>query len=1036
MQVEAGEIATILKEKFYTDCGQLDTALAMRDHRVLVDLLLAPHRTRRILRNPLTQVYPAAPIGRPTPSSLESDAGPCEGSSKDLSFDEEDNKWDSSQSWLEIQTERSKRENHLYDASRQTALSLSSTLNYISDRLDCRTGGLSVPGSSSGNESAVPVDSSTRLTVEQPVGVTANEGKMSSPIVSNKDGRNSASKLNKDKVNCPADSLCGADSRLSAEREVDSAAGCSRDVDPCERDKQETLIVDGQALSSLLSVSMGVECITKYQPKQGSTYTFLCAQELRRDEFPHHFHNVHNLIQSNLNGWLEQRCPLAYLGCPFSFRRFRPSTPGMTVCHSWLLESFGLTGQSPEGDASHQTPRYLLPAGPETAQVQSSSTPREGCERSAAEQVVSGSGGTEVFTDAAVACQNPSSALPQGYHVVVESQTESQRHQKSSDKISEVACDTAHAASLSDVDQDRSLKEGSFSALLDSINLDDEESHTRQTLPSTVKTLKYLDTDGHQNDSLESGQGTREQECFTLRVQGSVGCDKHSEESTSKDSGQVPRSPTGSHFSHKAPHFQVSGRHLPNSQASILLAKNPEGKQVIYTGVYANSCVRVDRSVPATPPNSAGAPTGTSSHRMQLTDLPVEILRYITTFLDSFSLCNMALVSRMMRELCSSLLHERGIVSLIWEKRHVGAKVSWQVVGKVGDWESSVIFTLALTCPPVSFSHSQSCPQMSSSHSQSFPQMSSSHSLSCPQTSPSHSLSCPQMSSSHSLSCPQMSSSYSLSCPQLSSSHSQSCPHMSSSHSQSFPQMSSSHSCPQMSPSHSVSCPQMSSSHSVSCPQMSSSHSQSYPQMSSSHSVSCPQMSSSHWLSGRSFIRLISEWLTVLSPNVIFTLTLMAGRGQGWWLRICPPVSSSHLHSPVPQCHFHTHSPVPKCLLHTHSPFPKCHLHTHSPVPKCHLHTHSPVPKCHLHTHCQGGLSSGWSLIREVFHQGGLSSGWSFIREVFHQGGLSSGWSLIREVFHQGSLSSGWSFIRMVFHQGSLSSGRSFIREVFHQAGL
>lgn len=685
MQVEAGEIATILKEKFYTDCGQLDTALAMRDHRVLVDLLLAPRRTRRILRNPLTQVYPAAPIGRPTPSSLASDAGPCEGSSKDLSFDEEDNKWDSSQSWLEMQMEHSKRENHLYDASRQTALSLSSTLNYISDRLDCRTGGLSVPDSSSGSESAVPVDSSTRLTVEQPVGVTANEGKMSSPIVSNKDGRNSASKLNKNKGNCPADSLCGADSRLSAEREADSAAGCSRDVDPCERDKQETLIMDGQALSSLLSVSMGVECITKYQPKQGSTYTFLCAQELRRDEFPHHFHNVHNLIQSNLNGWLEQRCPLAYLGCPFSFRRFRPSTPGMTVCHSWLLESFGLTGQSPEADASHQTPRHLLPAGPETARVQSGSTPSEGCERSAAEQAVSGSGGAEVFTDAAAACQNPSSAQPQGYRVGVESQAESQHHQKSSDKISEVACDTAHAASLSGVDQDRSLKEGSFSALLDSINLDTEESHTRQTLPSAVKTLKYLDTDGHQNDSLESGQGTREQECSTLRVQGSIGCDKHSEESASEEGVQVPRSPTGSHFSHKAPLFQVSGRHLPNSQASILLDKNPEGKQVIYTGVYANSCVRVDRCVPAVPPNSAGAPTETGSHRMQLTDLPVEILRYITTFLDSFSLCNMALVSRMMRELCSSLLHERGIVSLIWEKRHVGAKVSWQVVGKVGD---------------------------------------------------------------------------------------------------------------------------------------------------------------------------------------------------------------------------------------------------------------------------------------------------------------------------------------------------------------
>ena len=39
----------------------------------------------------------------------------------------------------------------------------------------------------------------------------------------------------------------------------------------------------------------------------------------------------------------------------------------------------------------------------------------------------------------------------------------------------------------------------------------------------------------------------------------------------------------------------------------------------------------------------------------------------------------------------------------------------------------------------------------------------------------------------------------------------------------------------------------------------------------------------------------------------------------------------------------------------------------------------------------QGGLSSGWYLIRAVAQQGGLSSGWSFIRTVSHYAGLSSG---------------------------------------------
>ena len=47
-----------------------------------------------------------------------------------------------------------------------------------------------------------------------------------------------------------------------------------------------------------------------------------------------------------------------------------------------------------------------------------------------------------------------------------------------------------------------------------------------------------------------------------------------------------------------------------------------------------------------------------------------------------------------------------------------------------------------------------------------------------------------------------------------------------------------------------------------------------------------------------------------------------------------------------------------------------------------------------------------------VSHQGGLLSGWSIVRVVFHQ-----------LVFHQGGLSPGWSFTRVVFHQGGLTSG-------------
>lgn len=45
--------------------------------------------------------------------------------------------------------------------------------------------------------------------------------------------------------------------------------------------------------------------------------------------------NVHCDIHTCLSGWFEQRCPLAYLGCTYSQRRFHPSTHKATVTYKW-----------------------------------------------------------------------------------------------------------------------------------------------------------------------------------------------------------------------------------------------------------------------------------------------------------------------------------------------------------------------------------------------------------------------------------------------------------------------------------------------------------------------------------------------------------------------------------------------------------------------------------------------------------------------------------------------------------------------------
>ena len=84
-------------------------------------------------------------------------------------------------------------------------------------------------------------------------------------------------------------------------------------------------------------------CLTTESHADGSKlFTFNCNQHFRRDEIAWHFKNVHAEIQSGLNGFMEQRCPLAYLGCDFTHRRFVPQIPKGKIVHSSLLGSFGL----------------------------------------------------------------------------------------------------------------------------------------------------------------------------------------------------------------------------------------------------------------------------------------------------------------------------------------------------------------------------------------------------------------------------------------------------------------------------------------------------------------------------------------------------------------------------------------------------------------------------------------------------------------------------------------------------------------------
>ncbi|XP_036381299.1 F-box protein 40.1 [Megalops cyprinoides] len=98
-----------------------------------------------------------------------------------------------------------------------------------------------------------------------------------------------------------------------------------------------------------LHVQIHAESVTSRHNKASSAFTFLCSHFFRRDEFRSHFKNVHSDIQSCLNGWFEQRCPLAYLGCTYSQKRFQPSTHRAKVSYNQDLSTFTLR---PEVSAS------------------------------------------------------------------------------------------------------------------------------------------------------------------------------------------------------------------------------------------------------------------------------------------------------------------------------------------------------------------------------------------------------------------------------------------------------------------------------------------------------------------------------------------------------------------------------------------------------------------------------------------------------------------------------------------------------------
>ena len=106
-------------------------------------------------------------------------------------------------------------------------------------------------------------------------------------------------------------------------------------------------------LLSTLGLDLSIECIPRYQNKPKSMYTFVCAQDFRRDQYADHYRNWHSDIHGGLDGWLEQRCPLArWVTCLNSFSQptsSSSSTINLIDLISQIRLSFCQTSSAAEG---------------------------------------------------------------------------------------------------------------------------------------------------------------------------------------------------------------------------------------------------------------------------------------------------------------------------------------------------------------------------------------------------------------------------------------------------------------------------------------------------------------------------------------------------------------------------------------------------------------------------------------------------------------------------------------------------------------
>lgn len=377
--MEEGIKAPLPLENRHLRCQQLDVALALRDQRMLIESRKAPRRTHRILRNSLTQRYPAAPFLHHS-SSFDSDNLNSADTSRTVSDDDSDAPWDNAKAPPGLQ--RSVCSKLFRTADEQTTnsfpnLTIRSASSLMGDHQSKADSSTYMRYGDDGHqklwqlENELPVFCShckhRKSTLDNVLAEPSNSNCEQSECL-NTDCSNEAHAAsesppaNQQVTNKPEVEEISDSELLSnlGPEQICQAPVC----DVSSKDDSTSRKVQAIKLKELLGVALNIECMTRYQAKPRSMFTFLCAQEFRRDEYAWHYKNVHNDIHCGLNGWQEQRCPLAHSGCTFSFRRFYPGQSKSHLVHSSLVESFGVKTSSGTDETATYSPYEVPPTIP------------------------------------------------------------------------------------------------------------------------------------------------------------------------------------------------------------------------------------------------------------------------------------------------------------------------------------------------------------------------------------------------------------------------------------------------------------------------------------------------------------------------------------------------------------------------------------------------------------------------------------------------------------------------------------------------